>query len=541
MTVEFQLPEIGEGVVEGEIVEWHVAPGDAVEQDAVLVSVLTDKATIEIHSQFSGTIVALNGEAGDSIEVGSPLLSYSEAGAPAPAPTPAPKNVGTAAPPETGDGEVMEVPLPEIGEGVIEGEVVEWHVAVGDVVEHDHPIVSVLTDKATIEITSPVDGEVLEIFGESGEALNVGQVIMRLRVAQGTTAEHSSGLPKGTETLPASPAAPVAAAAPSVPSVDPSENPSISSFGTPLATPAVRRLAAAKGLDLMRVVGSGPNHRILREDVERAAAGASAPAPAAAAPVAKSEPKAAPAPAAPAATVIAPKQGDRREKIKGLRKAIHASMTRSKSIIPHFTYVDEVEMDKLMEVRASLKEAASAEGIKITYLPFMVKAVVQALKQFPILNASVDDSTQEIVFKGSYNIGIAVATPNGLTVPVVKHADQKTILEIAADIAGLSERARNRRTTMEDLSDGTFTITSLGRLGGLMATPVINHPEVGILGIHNLQERAVVRSGQIVIRQMMNISLSCDHRVVDGDVGASFAQEVKGYLENPSRLLLKMV
>jgi pyruvate dehydrogenase E2 component (dihydrolipoamide acetyltransferase) len=202
--------------------------------------------------------------------------------------------------------------------------------------------------------------------------------------------------------------------------------------------------------------------------------------------------------------------------------------------------VDEVEMDQLVALRSELKDHAAQADAKLSYLPFIVKAVVSALKKFPVLNASVDDEAGEIVYKHDYNIGIATATEAGLTVPVLKGADKKSILEAAIEIAALSDRARNRKSTLADLSDGTFTITSLGRIGGLMATPIINHPEVGILGIHNLQDRAVVRNGQIVIRKMMNISVSFDHRVVDGDVGAAFAQEVKGYLEQPGRLLLQM-
>ncbi len=216
-------------------------------------------------------------------------------------------------------------------------------------------------------------------------------------------------------------------------------------------------------------------------------------------------------------------------------------MTRSKSIVPHFTYVDEVEMDALVDLRGRLKDEAAAQGVKLNYLPFIAKALTLALKKFPILNSSVDDVAGEIVYKQTYNLGIATATPNGLSVPVVKEADRKSILQLAEEIATVTDRARKLKSTMDDISGGTFTITSLGRIGGLLATPIINYPEVGILGIHNLQERAVVRDGQIVIRKMMNLSLSCDHRVVDGDVAATFVQDVKAYLEEPGKLMLQMI
>lgn len=528
MAEEFKLPEIGEGVVEGEIVEWHVKPGDVVTVDQELVAVLTDKATVEIASSFSGVIVSTNGGPGDVVEVDSVLLTFTQEGEAAATPH-TPQNTAEASAPDHADeGAIIEFPLPEIGEGVVEGEVVEWHVKPGDQVTQDMPVVAVLTDKATVEITSPVDAVVLEIHGEPGEMIGVGDVIMKLQATQALPVKEGASAP-----APAAAPAPKAQM-PAPKTVAPTDNPSISAFGTPLATPAVRKLAGEKGVDLRTIQGSGPNYRITRDDVLGAGQPKSAPAQAA-------PEKAAPAVAAPQPTVIPPSEGETREKLKGLRKAIHGAMTRSKQVIPHFTYVDEVEMDRLIEMRKMVKQTAADEGVKLNYLPFVVKAVVLALKKFPILNASVDDAAGEIVYKHSYNMGIATATPNGLIVPVLKEADRKTVLQIAGEIAELSDRARNLRATMDDLTGGTFTITSLGRLGGLHATPIINHPEVGILGIHNLQERAVVRNGQIVVRNMMNISVSFDHRVVDGDVGATFAQEVKAYLEEPGKLMLHMI
>ena len=533
MALEFNLPEIGEGVVEGEIVEWHVKAGDQVGEDRELVAVLTDKATVEITSTFSGVIDSTIGEPGDMIAVGSLLLTYNADGEAAPVEEPkAPANTGQATVKSPGGNNVVDFPLPEIGEGVMEGEVVEWHVAIGDTVTHDMPILAILTDKATVEITAPFDGVMVEMSGNPGDMLSVGDVIAKIRASDAADAPAAVAVP--VEAAPK--AAPSKAASAPARALTPADNPSISAFGTPLATPAVRKLAAAKGIDLHTVVGTGPNHRITRDDVEKAS---TAPAPV---PVRATSPAPAPVTTRPAATPAVLPVGDRerREKLKGLRKAIHASMARSKRIVPHFTYVDEVEMDKLVAMRSELKDVASAEGVKLTYLPFIAKAIVLALQKFPILNSSVDDNSGEIVYKSYYNLGVATATQDGLMVPVVKDADQKSVLQIAREIAEVSEAARNRKAGMDDLTGGTFTITSLGRLGGLFATPIINYPEVGILGIHNLQERAVVRDGQITIRKMMNISLSCDHRVVDGDVGAAFAQEVKTYLEEPGRLMLHM-
>ncbi len=534
----FELPEIGEGVVEGEIMEWHVKPGDPVSPDQALLAVLTDKATVEIAATFSGTVVSTEGNPGDVVAVGATLLTYEGEGtAQKPVQPPAPNNLSKARVPRNKAGAVIDFPLPEIGEGVVEGEVVEWHVSVGDTVARDMPVVAVMTDKATVEITAPATGTVVEITSRAGDMIHVGEVIMKLETAEvdaaATLESTTSGAP-------------------------PANNPSLSAFGTPLATPAVRKLAAKHEIDLGIVRGNGPYHRITREDVLQAIArktGGARATPPTTASSKQSEPAPNLPPAAktiPAARPTAPKPvpapdtparvggAEHREKIRGLRKAIYTSMSRAKQIIPHFTFVDEVEMDRLVEIRAGIKQAAAVQGVKLTYLPFIAKAAVFSLRKFPILNARVDDAAGEICYKQDINIGIATATPSGLTVPVIKDVDRKSILEIAREISAVTERARNRHSTMEDITGATFTITSLGRLGGLMATPIINHPEVGILGIHNLQERAVVRNGQIVIRKMMNISISCDHRVVDGDVGASFAQEVKSYLEEPGKLLLHM-
>ncbi|CAM2006980.1 2-oxo acid dehydrogenase subunit E2 [Acanthopleuribacter pedis] len=541
MANAFKLPEIGEGVIEGEIVEWHVKPGDEVHPDAQLVAVLTDKATVEITADFHGVIEQTNGDSGDIVEVGSALLTWREAGAAAPAPAEvaAPQNGAHAQ--EATAGAVTDFQLPEIGEGVMEGEIVEWHVKPGETVIHDQPIVAVLTDKASVEITAPHDGEIVATVGEPGDVVAVGQVIMTYRVKDGAAVAAPVAVPAAASapTAVAASRAPVALAG----DVDPSNNPSISAFGTPLATPAVRRLAASLSIDLKRVKGTGPNHRITRADVNRVAEAAKS-GDQVAAPAAPVPQKAASAPApvtAPKPVAIPVGEAEHREKIRGLRKAIFNQMAKSKRHIPHFTFVDEVEMDRLIDIRNQLKPVAAEQDIKLTFLPFIVKAVVLALKKFPMMNASIDEEAGELVYKHYYNLGIATATPGGLTVPVLKGCDQKTVLQLAKEMVEVTDRARKQRSTMDDITGGTFTITSLGRLGGLLATPIINHPEVGILGIHNMQERAVVRDGQIVVRNMMNISLSFDHRVIDGDVGATFAQEVKQYLEFPSKLMLAMV
>lgn len=518
MSFEFRLPDIGEGVMEGEIVEWLVAAGDSVQADQPIVSVLTDKATVEIAAPQNGTLQEIRGAAGDVINVGDILAIFGQGSAPPKTEKAAPaSNAQTVSAPAS---ESFEFPLPEIGEGVMEGEIVEWLVAEGATVQEDQPLVSILTDKATVEITAPVKGKVLKLHAAAGDVVEVGHTLATFSGSSGISDSQKLATPTSASTP--SPK-PVAVRQP----VAPSDNPSISAFGTPLATPAVRRMASRLGIDLAQVRGSGPNHRITRADVDAfTATGAVAAL--------------APEPATAKPTAIAPAVGDRREPIKGMRKAIYTNMSKSKRTVPHFTYVEEIEMDRMVAMRAGLKEAAAADGVKLTYLPFIAKAIALTIKKFPIMNASVDDDAMEIVYHGSINIGIATATENGLMVPVVKNVDQKTVLTLAQEIEGLAARARSRKSSPADLSDGTITITSLGRLGGLLATPIINHPEVAIFGIHNMVDRAVVRDGQIVIRKMMNVAVAFDHRVVDGDVGAAFTQEVKSYLENPDKFLLAL-
>ncbi|TNF26913.1 MAG: 2-oxo acid dehydrogenase subunit E2, partial [Deltaproteobacteria bacterium] len=252
-----------------------------------------------------------------------------------------------------------------------------------------------------------------------------------------------------------------------------------------------------------------------------------------------------PTPAAPAYS-YAPRpaasgeETEERVKLRGLRRAIYETMARSTSTAAHFTYVDEVECDNLVAARSRLKAAAEARGVRMTYLPFIAKATLLALRRFPKMNASMDDAAQEVVLKRYYHLGIAAATPPGLVVPVIKHADQLTLLDLAGHIQDLGHRARDGRLRPDELKGSTFSITSLGKLGGLHATPVINHPEVAILGIHQMQKRAVVRDDAIVIRTMMNLSLSFDHRVIDGHEGAAFAAEIKRYLEDPELMMLEM-
>ncbi len=420
--------------------------------------------------------------------------------------------------------------LPDIGEGVVEGEVVEWMVSMGDIVKEDDPILSVMTDKATVEIPSPVDGKVSKIIGEPGDILPVGEVCIEFEVdgagnsdstSEATTVEAPSPepepKPEPVETKPqpvpepvveaAAPAAPVARAA-----------------GTKaLASPAVRQRAREANIDLQLVAGSGPGGRISHADLDRHIAGGAAGA-TSFAPV--------------GATAKTKLTGTEAIKVIGLRRKIADSMMASYSTIAHFSYFEEVDITALEELRQHLNSTRPEGAPKLTYLPFIMQALVKALRESPECNALFDDEANVVTRHQAIHLGIATQTDRGLYVPVVKHVEALDIWQSAVEMVRVTSATREGKASAEELSGSTFTITSLGRLGGLGATPIINKPEVGILGVHNAKERAVVRDGQIVVRRMMNLSSSWDHRVVDGHDGATLVQKVKTLLENPATIFM---
>jgi pyruvate dehydrogenase E2 component (dihydrolipoamide acetyltransferase) len=433
----------------------------------------------------------------------------------------------------------FEFKLPDIGEGVTEGEIVSWLVAVGDTVAEDQEMVEVMTDKATVTIGAPKAGRIAELRGGVGDVIPVGGVLVVL--------ELSAGAPAAAE-APSRPAGGQAEAVASAvgdlkedlpgTSSEPAGKPAAD--GLALAAPATRKLARELGVDLGSVPGTGSAGRITREDVQKAAE----TAPEAKAPTTG---RAAAPPAAPPALAPLPisaptaQAEDRRIPIRGLRKRIFENMARSKRTAAHFTYADEVECSRLIELRNRTKGYGEEAGVKLTFLPFIVKAVVAALRKHPSLNTWVDDANAEMIQKANIDIGVATATDSGLIVPVVRGADRLSILEIAREISRLATDARNGKVKPEDVGGSTFTVTSLGKLGGLFSTPVVNYPEVAIMGIHEMKKRPVVVGDEIKIGNVMVLALSFDHRIIDGHVGAAFAQEVKALLEDPDRLLIEMV
>jgi 2-oxoisovalerate dehydrogenase E2 component (dihydrolipoyl transacylase) len=408
------------------------------------------------------------------------------------------------------------VKLPDIGEGTTEAEIVGWLVKIGDRVDEEEPLAEVMTDKATVEIPSPVSGTVVSLNGKVGEKLAVGSDLVVLETEAGADPHP----PSTSRTVPPLPQAgeglekPLSHAAGEGGSGQRPET----GEGKPLAAPAVRNRARDLGIDLRLVHGTGPEGRITHSDVLD---------------YAEAEER-------PAAPPLAP--GAERDEIEdiplvGLRRAIAEHMETSARRIPHFAYVEAIDVTALEELRMHLNETRAARG-HLTLLPFLARAIVNAVAAHPQVNARFDDEAGVLHRYRAAHIGIATQTPAGLTVPVVHHAERLDLWQAAAEIARLSEAARAGKAKRDELTGSTITITSLGRLGGLVATPVINHPEVAIVGVNRIDEQPVVRTGQVVIRKMMNLSSSFDHRIVDGWEAASFIAKVKDYLEHPATLFI---
>ncbi|GIR76010.1 MAG: lipoamide acyltransferase component of branched-chain alpha-keto acid dehydrogenase complex [Candidatus Poseidoniales archaeon] len=423
-----------------------------------------------------------------------------------------------------------EFKLPDIGEGVVEGEVVEWMVAVGDTVKEDDPILSVMTDKATVEIPAPCDGVVASIVGEAGDILPVGGVCIVFDVeGEGNASETAEPAAEETPVVEETPEPVVEATTPEpapapAPAAPAAAAPVARAAGTKaLASPAVRQRARAANIDLQLVAGSGPAGRISHADLDRHIAGGAAAA----------------TPAMPMGGVAkVARNGTEDIKVIGLRRKIADGMMSSYSTIPHFSYFEEVDVTELEALRQHLNATRPEGAPKLTYLPFIMQALVKALAQRPECNAVYDDEAGVVTRHEAINLGIATQTDRGLYVPVVKHVEAMDIWQSAAEMGRVTQATRDGKAGVDDLTGSTFTITSLGRLGGLGATPIINKPEVGILGVHNAKDRAVVHNGHVVVRRIMNLSSSWDHRVVDGHDGASLVQLVKSYLEHPATIFM---
>ncbi len=419
--------------------------------------------------------------------------------------------------------------LPDIGEGVVEAEIQQWFVAPGDVVEEDQPLVEVMTDKATVVIPSPRRGRIAKLFWNVGDVAKVHTPLVELELEEAPRPEASA---RGGAAPPQHKA---------------------------LATPAVRAMARELGVDIQSVAGTGPGGRVTKDDLQAhrtrrnghpapppangptaAQGGMGAPSAATSTPTRTRTATSIPP---PAARPPAEGAGDEEERIplRGVRKRIAEHMALAKRTAAHFTFVEQADVTELVRVRDRIAEAAKEEGVKVTFLPFAVKAVVAALRKHPKLNATMDEARGEFVLHRRIDLGIASATEGGLIVPVLRGADGRSLVDVAREIERLATDARAGRIRPEDVGRSTFTITSLGALGGLFATPILNVPEVGILGLHRIRPTPVVRDGAVVVRDVLHVSVTCDHRVVDGHEAAAFAYEVIRGLEDPNLLFMHMV
>jgi 2-oxoisovalerate dehydrogenase E2 component (dihydrolipoyl transacylase) len=394
--------------------------------------------------------------------------------------------------------------LPDVGEGVAEAEVVAWHVAEGELVAEDQPLADVMTDKATVELTSPVAGRVVERHGAEGELVAVGAPLVVLETAAPAAAE--------------APAEPEPAAAPEPQPAEPPPPSPAPPTGRALAAPAVRERARALGLDLAALAGSGPDGRVTHADLDAALTGGGGrPA---------------------GGQGYAPREGVQDIKVIGLRRRIAEKMQASKRSIPHFAYVEAIDVTELEALRAHLNQVHGAGRGRLSLPPFLIRALVRALPEFPQVNATFDDVAGVVHRYAAVHVGIATQTEAGLIVPVVRHAETLDLWAAAAEIARLAAAARAGKAAREELSGSTITLSSLGALGGIATTPVINAPEVAILAPNRIVETPVIREGQVVARKLMNLSSSFDHRVVDGYDAAAFIQKIKALLEHPATLFV---
>jgi 2-oxoisovalerate dehydrogenase E2 component (dihydrolipoyl transacylase) len=419
------------------------------------------------------------------------------------------------------------IKMPDIGEGIAEVELSVWHVKVGDMVVEDQVLADVMTDKAMVDIPSPVHGKVIALGGQPGEVMAVGSVLISIEVEGAGNVKESAQPAPVKEAPVAAPkvdavmeSKPVAAAAPKAAIC---QGPMVAREADerPLASPAVRKHALDLGIQLRLVRGSGPAGRILHDDLEAYLAQGQSNA------------------SAPASAAYAQRTDEQQIPVIGMRRKIAQRMQDATQRAAHFSYVEEIDVTAVEELRAHLNEKHGATRGKLTLLPFLVRAMVVALRDFPQMNARYDDEAQVITRLGAVHVGVATQSDVGLMVPVVRHAEARNLWDSAAEIARLATAARNGKASRDELSGSTITLTSLGALGGIVSTPVLNLPEVAIVGVNKIVERPMVIKGQIVIRKMMNLSSSFDHRVVDGMDAALFIQAIRGLLEQPATLFVE--
>lgn len=500
MANEIRVPTLGESVSEATVGQWLKKPGEAVALDEPIVELETDKVSVEVPAPAAGTLGDISVKEGETVEVGALLGIIAESGSASPVnPTPADRDAD-APKPAASSGKIVEVPVPSAGESVTEAGVGEWYKKVGDSVSVDEAIVELETDKAAQEVMSPVSGKIVEIMSATGDTVQVGETLVKIEEGASGSASASS-----SDTNPTTSVASTNAGTTNMP-----------------ASPSAQKILAEKRIDASTVQGSGKRGQVLKEDAQNASK-APSPAPVAA--------------RAPTPENDAPRE--ERVRMTRLRQTIARRLKDAQNTAAMLTTFNEVDMTAVMEMRKKYKELFEKKhGVKLGFMGFFTKAVCHALEEIPAVNAEIDGT--DIIYKNFAHIGVAVGTDKGLVVPVVRDADQMSIAEVEKEIGNLGRKARDGDLSMADMQGGTFTISNGGVYGSLMSTPILNAPQSGILGMHKIDQRPVVVNGEIVIRPMMYLALSYDHRIVDGKEAVTFLVRVKESLEDPERLVLDL-
>ncbi|WP_213994910.1 dihydrolipoyllysine-residue acetyltransferase [Arsukibacterium sp.] len=525
MKQDFILPDIGEGIVECEIVEWLVSEGDTIKEDQPVCDVMTDKALVQIPAVHNGVVSKLYYAKGEIAKVHAPLfeMEISDGATPANEAKPT-ADKAQAAPAQSASSSQSATAsrsedfiLPDIGEGIVECEIVDWLVAEGDTITEDQPVCDVMTDKALVQIPAKYSGVVSKLYYAKGEIAKVHSPLFAMQLNGEATA-----------------AAPQAESAEqSKTALTKSDNNTVISSGKALASPAVRRLARELSIDLSKVQGSGDKGRVYKDDVKAYANGSAAQA-------GKSKSATTTETQAASSTQLA--AADRVEPIKGIKAAMARQMADSVATIPHFTYCEEIDLTELIALRLSLKDSYAKQGVKLTMMPFFMKAMSLAIKDYPVMNSQPNSDCTELRYFSEHNIGVAVDSKVGLLVPNVKGCQAKSIVDIARELGRLTESAREGRVSPADLKGGTITISNIGAIGGTVATPIINKPEVAIVALGKVQNLPRFNAnGEVEARQLMQISWSGDHRIIDGGTIARFTNLWKQYLEQPSSMLVNMI
>jgi len=536
MSIDFILPDIGEGIVECELVEWLVEEGEHIKEDQPVADVMTDKALVQIPAMHSGVVDKLYYAKGDIAKVHAPLFAMTPEGDVAPAveaaPAPTVETTPVAAVPQTAGKITEDFILPDIGEGIVECELVEWLVAEGDIIVEDQAVADVMTDKALVQIPAMHTGKVVKLYYAKGEIAKVHSPLFAIErdgdAGTGAPAPTTQALEPVAQAKPEM-AKPEITKATTAAKAAVNNAPATAVKGIvnakAIASPAVRRVARELGVNIHQVPGTGKKGRVYKEDV-----------------IAFNEHGGVTVEETAENIVAAPVTGNTRvEPIRGIKAVMAKAMVASVSTIPHFTYCEEIDMTDLIALRTQLKEKYAKQDIKLTMMPFFMKAMSLALKEYPVINSKVNDDCSELTYFNDHNIGMAVDSKVGLLVPNVKQVQGKTIIDLAQDITRLTNDARSGRVAQDDLKGGTISISNIGALGGTVATPIINKPEVAIVALGKLQKLPRFdEQGNVVARSIMQVSWSGDHRVIDGGTIARFSNLWKSYLEDPSSMLVAM-